>query len=128
MLSVGIVGKLLMKRIYTMGNNVKEELEKIEKLVDLYEELLQNGNIRDEYLFYAEAILFFSKQTLKHAKNWETAERNGKPEEEIRNIGKKFCYCLFVVGLLNEQLLRGGYDGKSGKNGGISKRRFTIQS
>ena len=49
MLSVGIVGKLLMKRIYTMGNNVKEELEKIEKLVDLYEELLQNGKETNTY-------------------------------------------------------------------------------
>lgn len=93
MLSVGIVGKLLMKGIYTMGNDYEKMLDflkgNLQYNVELFQEILQKEIGDEENLLLASATLYFSKQGIQHAKNGERAKRNGRPEKEVKNIHKK---------------------------------------
>ena len=87
-----------------MENDYAKLKENMEAFVALYETVLKTGILDNDKKLLVEAVLFFAKETLKHARNAENAEKHDRPKEEIDNIYKKCGYCMLAVTAINNSL------------------------
>lgn len=87
-----------------MRNDYAKVKESLEAFVVLYETVLKTEILDNDKKSLIEAVLFFAKETLKHVRNAENAEKHDRPKEEIDNIYKKCEYCMLAVTAINNSL------------------------
>lgn len=87
-----------------MENDYAKLKENMEAFVVLYETGLKTGIFDSDKKLLVEAVLFFAKEALKHARNAENAKKHDRPKEEIDNIYKKCGYCMLAATAINNGL------------------------
>ena len=87
-----------------MKNNITKAKKDMEALISLYDTVLKSGLLDKEKEYLVEAVLFFAKEALKHARNAENAKKHDRPKEEIDNIYKKCGYCMLAATAINNGL------------------------